>query len=206
MSGFFAIHRDTFAKADDLSPIGYKIGLEILVKCGCELVKEIPIHFENRQFGESKLTLAEQLKYIVHVRRLFTYKYGTWSHLLQFLVVGGLGMIVNLAALTLLLMVGTPTKIAIALGIFIAMVFNFALNRRFTFSYARSGSVTKQFFGFVAACSLGALVNYLVTIQLLAVIPGINPQLAAVFGIIAGSGINFLSNRFAVFKQQHYRD
>lgn len=206
MSGFFAIDRSTYEKAEELSPIGYKIGLEILVKCGCELVKEIPIHFENRKFGESKLTFSEQLKYIVHVRRLFIHKYGTWSHLIQFLIVGGLGMIVNLVALTLLIMLGTPTKIAVALGIFIAMIFNFALNRRFTFSYARSGSIIRQLFGFIAACSFGALVNYLVAIQLLETITNINPQIAAVFGIIAGSGVNFLSNRFAVFKRQHYRE
>lgn len=206
MSGFFAIRRETFINADQLNPVGYKIGLEILVKGKCRKSTEIPIHFENRKFGESKLTLTEQLKYIKHIRRLFTYKYGTWSHLLQFLIVGGLGMFVNLAALTALLSVTIDIQVAIGLAIAISMVFNFVLNRRFTFSYAREGSVIKHFFGFISACAIGALVNYGITVKLLELMPTAIPQLAAVFGIAAGSILNFLFNRFAVFKYEHYKD
>jgi len=75
MSGFFALPRTTFESACDLNPIGYKIGLELMVKCNLFCVEEIPIHFENRQFGESKLTLTEQKKYLRHLWRLFIYKY-----------------------------------------------------------------------------------------------------------------------------------
>jgi len=45
MSGFFALHRQTFDRADTLNPIGYKIALELLVKCHCRNVCEVPIHF-----------------------------------------------------------------------------------------------------------------------------------------------------------------
>jgi len=75
MSGFFAIRRDVFRKAGTLDPIGYKIGLELLVRCGCSRVREIPIHFSTRKAGHSKLSLAEQLRYLRHVRRLLVYKY-----------------------------------------------------------------------------------------------------------------------------------
>jgi len=75
MSGFFALPRTTFESACDLNPIGYKIGLELMVKCNLFCIEEIPIHFENRQFGESKLTLTQQKKYIQHLFRLFIYKY-----------------------------------------------------------------------------------------------------------------------------------
>ena len=37
MSGFLAFKRSTFAKAKDLNPVGYKIGLELIVKCGCKI-------------------------------------------------------------------------------------------------------------------------------------------------------------------------
>jgi dolichol-phosphate mannosyltransferase len=76
MSGFFALRRETLESGGPLNPVGYKIGLEIIVKCGCERVVEVPIHFVDRQVGESKLTLKEQLKYLQHLGRLFTYKYG----------------------------------------------------------------------------------------------------------------------------------
>ncbi len=75
MSGFFALPRTTFESACDLNPIGYKIGLELMVKCNLFCIKEIPIHFENRQFGKSKLTLTQQKQYLQHLFRLFIYKY-----------------------------------------------------------------------------------------------------------------------------------
>ena len=75
MSGFFALPRTTFESACDLNPIGYKIGLELMVKCNLFCIEEIPIHFENRQFGKSKLTLTQQKKYLQHLFRLFIYKY-----------------------------------------------------------------------------------------------------------------------------------
>jgi len=206
MSGFFALRRSTYVTAADrLNPIGYKIGLELIVKCECERVKEIPIHFSERKFGESKLSLAEQARYIQHIRSLFIHKYGTWSHLAQFLVVGGLGTVVNLAVLTLLVALGARVNTAIGAAIAISMFFNFLLNRRFTFAYARNGSIFKQFLGFVAACSLGALLNYFTASALVAEYPGLYPQIAAFIGIVAGTGVNFLVNRFAVFKSTKYR-
>jgi len=206
MSGFFALRRSTYeSAADRLNPIGYKIGLELIVKSQCERVKEIPIHFSQRKFGESKLSLAEQARYIKHIRSLFVYKYGTWSHLAQFLVVGGLGAIVNLAVLTLLVALGVGVNAAIGAAIVISMVFNFLLNRRFTFAYARKGSIVRQFLGFVAACSLGAFLNYFTASSLVAEYPWLYPQIAAFIGIVAGTGVNFLINRFAVFRSAKHR-
>ncbi|MEM8730020.1 MAG: polyprenol monophosphomannose synthase, partial [Pseudomonadota bacterium] len=63
MSGYFALRAADFARARDLNPIGYKVGLELIVKCGFENVGEVPIHFSDRVRGESKLTLKEQLLY-----------------------------------------------------------------------------------------------------------------------------------------------
>ncbi len=76
MAGFFALPRGVFERAADLDPIGYKIGLELIVKCGCRAVREVPIQFANRKFGQSKLSLAEQLRYLRHLWRLarFTYR------------------------------------------------------------------------------------------------------------------------------------
>lgn len=74
MSGFFALPRVVFERARDPSPLGYKIGLELLVRCGCRNVREVPIHFSNRTHGESKLTLNQQLLYLRHLGRLYRYK------------------------------------------------------------------------------------------------------------------------------------
>jgi dolichol-phosphate mannosyltransferase len=77
MAGFFALRRATFLAARDLDPIGYKIALELIVKCGCRGVVEVPITFRNRVKGQSKLSLREQINYLRHLRRLYAYK---WWH------------------------------------------------------------------------------------------------------------------------------
>jgi dolichol-phosphate mannosyltransferase len=201
MSGFFALRKSLFERATALNPVGYKIGLELLVRCKVAKAAEIPIHFAQRQKGESKLSFKEQLRYIQHVRRLFTYCYPNWAALIQFLVVGATGLVVNLVALTLLLWARMPVKWAVAGAIAISMLSNFYLNRRFTFSYARQNSIFKQLIGFVAGCSLGLLINYGVTLWILALSPHLMPQLAAMAGILAGTGANYIACRFGVFRQ-----
>jgi dolichol-phosphate mannosyltransferase len=71
MSGFFALKRSTYDAATRLTPLGYKIGLELMCKCRVSRVKEIPIHFALRQRGQSKLTLTQQFKYLEHLSRLY---------------------------------------------------------------------------------------------------------------------------------------
>jgi dolichol-phosphate mannosyltransferase len=87
MAGFFALRRSTFENGRALNPVGYKIGLELMIKCGCERVVEVPIHFEHRRYGESKLTIKQQLLYFQHLSRLYAFKYGAWTKLMQFLIV-----------------------------------------------------------------------------------------------------------------------
>jgi dolichol-phosphate mannosyltransferase len=203
MSGFFAMRRETFAAGRDFNPIGYKILLEILIKCRCRQVLDIPIHFDNRRYGESKLSFREQLKYIQHLRRLYIFKYGTWSHLAQFLVVGFSGLLVNLAAITLLLHLPISKKNDVAIAIVLSIIWNFALNRRFSFSYARHQSIVRQFVGFVAACSLGAVVNYVTTVALWDAVR--YRQMAVCVGVVAGALFNFVASRFLIFRIKHVK-
>ena len=73
MAGVFALSRSTFESAAVLDPIGYKIGLELLVKCRCKRVSEVPIRFANRLHGTSKLSLKEQMNYLRHLARLYSF-------------------------------------------------------------------------------------------------------------------------------------
>jgi dolichol-phosphate mannosyltransferase len=205
MAGFFGLKRSTFERGTQLNPIGYKIGLELIVKCGCERVVEIPIHFEDRRFGESKLTFKQQLLYLQHLRRLYIFKYGAWTQLAQFLFVGGMGTVVNLVALTLFIKMGMPVRAGVAAAIFASMCFNFVLNRRFSFSAARHRAWPRQFVSFIAASSVGALINYGVTVVLLHRIPDMRPQMAALIGIAIGTGFNFAASRYLVFRASHVR-
>jgi len=205
MAGFFAMKRSTFEAGRDFNPVGYKIGLELIVKCRCERVVEIPIHFEDRRFGVSKLTLKQQLLYLNHLRRLYSFKHGAWSELVQFLAIGGVGTAVNLLLLTALLLALAPLKLAVAIAIFGSMCVNFALNRRLSGSLARTAAWPRSFVHFVLASSPGALVNYLATILTLGRFPGFPPQFAALVGIAAGAAVNLVASRYLVFKATHVR-
>lgn len=74
MSGFFALPRSVWKRCRDLSPMGYKIALELIVKGRPGRIIEIPIYFRTRRFGKSKLTVTQQLLYLNHIARLYRYK------------------------------------------------------------------------------------------------------------------------------------
>ena len=76
MSGFFALPRLLFERTAGLSPVGYKIALELLVKTGARRAVEVPIRFADRTVGESKLNLREQWSYLRHLKRLFDHRFG----------------------------------------------------------------------------------------------------------------------------------
>lgn len=208
MSGFFAMRKSDFDAVRGLNPVGYKVALELIVKCSFENVGEVPIHFTDRLHGESKLTLREQLKYIKHLRRLYMHKFAGMMYLLQFLFVGASGVVVNLAILSLLFWVGLPEWLCLAAGIGVSLCSNFLLNRRFTFSYARHEPVLRQFLGFVSASLLGLMVNYGVALSLRMNVLEEGPfalQLSALAGIAAGMGFNFLGARYLVFRKRFVR-
>lgn len=205
MSGFFVMRRSDFDAVEDLNPIGYKIALELIVKCGFKNVGEVPIHFTDRVHGESKLTFKEQLKYLQHLRRLYLHRFANTMYLMQFLVVGASGVVVNLFILTLLKLFGFNDVICLAGGIAVSLVTNFLLNRRFTFSYAKDRPIMGQFISFIGASAIGMVVNYAVALYLnnnVVDSSSLSLQLAALGGIAAGMWFNFLSSRYLVFRKR----
>jgi dolichol-phosphate mannosyltransferase len=202
LAGYFALPRTVFERAQVLSPVGYKIGLELIVKCGCTRIAELPIHFSDRRFGQSKLSLREQINYLRHLKRLADFKFGGWSQLGQFSVVGASGMAVDLLAYALLLRAGVALPVARALAIFIAMSWNFALNRRVSFSRNRFGRpIIQQYFLWLASSGVGAVTSWSVAVSLTSFTKffAADVFLAAILGIAIGGLINFLLARHWTF-------
>jgi dolichol-phosphate mannosyltransferase len=202
MSGFLAFRRTTFLAANNLNPVGYKIGLELIVKCDCNNVTEVPIHFRTRQLGESKLTLSVQWQYLQHIIRLLRYTHPSFVSFFTFAIVGvsGLGVYVLASMLTTSFI--SPFWIANVVAIFIAMTWNFFWDRRFAFWDAHKKQIFIQYIGFVLICSVGAIPNALITnwmVQTEAV------PLAALLGGLVGATVgiifNFLMNRMLVFQK-----
>ncbi|RYZ04692.1 MAG: glycosyltransferase family 2 protein [Myxococcales bacterium] len=205
MSGFFALPKRVFERGTELSPVGYKIALELIVKCDCKHVVETPIHFEQRRYGASKLTLEQQLLYLHHLHRLYVFKYGAWRQLVQFVFVGGMGTAVNLLALTALVAAGLAVREALAAAIFASMCFNFVLHRRLRPSDGRRLAWPQHFGVFVAVSSVGAALNFVVALLVVAHLPFPAVQLAALCGIAAATVVNFLASRYLLLREAHVR-
>jgi dolichol-phosphate mannosyltransferase len=70
LGGYFLLHRRVL-HGSQLRPIGYKILLEVLVRCSWSTVREVPYRFEPRHLGDSKADLRQGLRFLEHLRTLF---------------------------------------------------------------------------------------------------------------------------------------
>jgi dolichol-phosphate mannosyltransferase len=75
LSGCFFFRREVIAGVA-LKPRGYKIGLEILVKGNARSIVEVPIIFRDRTVGMSKLSMKQNLEYLVQLADLLLFKLG----------------------------------------------------------------------------------------------------------------------------------
>jgi dolichol-phosphate mannosyltransferase len=66
MSGFFAV-RAAALDTTVLRPLGYKILLELIVRCRIRKVTEVPYEFQDRFAGQSKANLGEGLRFFRHL-------------------------------------------------------------------------------------------------------------------------------------------
>jgi dolichol-phosphate mannosyltransferase len=69
-SGFFLIRRDLAQKVV-IRAGGFKICLELLVRGAPERVVEVPFRFDDRELGESKMSLREAAGYLIQLRDLY---------------------------------------------------------------------------------------------------------------------------------------
>lgn len=128
MSGFFAMRRNSLVGAGKLSPLGYKIALELMCKCRMNAVREVPIHFATRAKGESKLTVKQQFKYLEHLSRLYDFTYPRISPIGKFIFVTAIAWLVGMGLfLTVLIPVmslGFSASIAYLGAIAITSIFH----------------------------------------------------------------------------------
>jgi len=77
-SGFFLIRRD-IARGTTIKAGGFKICLELIVRSGATRLVEVPYRFDDREQGESKMSLREAAGYLVQLRDLYWHRLaGPW--------------------------------------------------------------------------------------------------------------------------------
>ncbi len=72
-SGFFLIRRSV-ARGVDIQAGGFKICLELVMRAWPQRLVEIPYRFDDREAGESKMSLREAAGYLVQLKDLYWYR------------------------------------------------------------------------------------------------------------------------------------
>jgi dolichol-phosphate mannosyltransferase len=169
MSGFFMMRRDVFDEmVPRLSPVGFKILLDIATAKKGLRIAEMPYTFGTRQQGESKFTVQVGLEFLGLL--LAKLSRGVLDpRFIFFAFVGSIGVAVHLMTLELALLAlpqsfGTAQTVATI----VAMTSNFFLNNEITYRDRRlkGWSILWGFVVFCAFCSLGALANIDIASQL----------------------------------------
>ncbi len=162
MSGFFMLPRPLFEQlAPGLTARGFKILLDLVLTARRPLrIIELPVQFRERQAGESKLDVQVLTQFAA---LLIDKSVGGILPLrfLSFALVGGLGVLVHLAVLTLGQWFDQPFAASQVAGTVVAMAFNFQLNNQITYrdQRLRGPRLWRGFLLFMVVCGIGAVAN-----------------------------------------------
>jgi dolichol-phosphate mannosyltransferase len=197
MSGYFMVRRSSIAN-QQLSPVGYKILIEVAARGQIRWIAEKGYVFRERVAGASKVTWKQYIEYIQH---LITLRFSLWpvTRFLRFGIVGFSGVFVDLGVFYLL-----RTGLEIGLtrsAIFsseIAIINNFLWNDLWTFgdiSQKQAGNRKRlrRFLKFNLVCLTGVILNVLI-VNFLFNIVHLNEYLAKLIAIAMITFLNFWLN------------
>ncbi|MFO0890210.1 MAG: GtrA family protein [Isosphaeraceae bacterium] len=199
-SGLMAVRRKhLFDAPTSHPPRGSRLVLDLLA-WPCRAHRDVPVPTADR---DRLRLLPLHFDDLRQLKRVWDQRFGTFSRLVQFCVVGASGMVVDLS-LYACFQIFLAMEKARALAIFIALIWNFSLNRRLTFNDTRGGSIPRQFATYVLGNSLGILVSYTLSIYLPRSITFFDQHklAAAVVGIVMATGISFSMSRWVVFTRR----
>jgi dolichol-phosphate mannosyltransferase len=204
MSGFFALNRQRIGEFEDLNPIGYKIGLELMVRGQFNRIAEVPISFKDRALGESKMNLRQQLHYLRHLRRLYTSKFGSFAELVNYGFVGASGFFVDIFCYYLFQLLGLPHQAARALSFWPAVSWNWILSRIATFGARKRRPGARQWIEFVMTSLVGFALNWGIYVTLTSRSEFFDQYrlLALIAGTGAASIFNFVLSSLYVYSEK----
>ena len=199
MSGYFMLRRAAIAGAE-LSPLGYKILIEVLGRGRIRTISEVGYVFRERLAGESKVTARLYADYLRHLLRL---RLATLpARFPRFAAVGLSGVGVDMALLFLLSdrhALGWGLTQGKVLAAEAAIVNNFVWNDAWTFRdmATKLGGGTarlKRFARFNLICAMGLALSVLL-LALQVDVLGINRYVANAVAIALVTAWNFWMNK-----------
>ena len=167
MSGYFMVRRSAIV-GKYLSPVGYKILIEVTARGAIRWIAEVGYVFREREAGESKVTWKQYIEYIQHLLRL---RFDLWpiQRFLRFGIVGFSGVFVDMIMLYLLSdpsTLGWGLTRSKILASEVAIINNFLWNDAWTFADFSSqqkgwSKRFKRFLKFNVVCLAGLILNVL---------------------------------------------
>jgi dolichol-phosphate mannosyltransferase len=197
MSGYFMVRRSAISGVV-LSPLGYKILIEVIGRGRIGRVAEVGYVFRERVAGESKATAKVYLEYVRHLVRLRLALLP--ARFAKFAAVGLSGVAIDMAVLWLLrgrlAWPLTPSKLVAAE---MAMASNFLWNDLWTFGdlAEKQGYGTarlRRFAKFNGICAAGLALS-VGLLEMQVGIFGINTYVANAAAIAVTTGWNFWMNK-----------
>jgi len=199
MSGCLLVQREALAGIT-LSPIGYKILVEVLARGRVSRITEVGYVFRERRLGSSNVSIRVQLEYLQHLLRL-RFALLLRNSFARFCLVGACGVIIDMLTLYLLsdpatLHWGLTRSKIIAAEL--ALISNFLMNDAWTFSAridTQRGLPAKfhRFLKFNAICGVGLLLNVAI-LNILFNLFGMNRYLANAVAILLVTLWNYTLN------------
>ena len=195
-SGYRAI-KSSYLKDIDftyLSTRGYSFQSSLI----CDLawrgavISETPIVFSSRKAGDSKLSLRDQIEFLLNIPRL---GFRNAKDFIKYSLVGLSGVGVNLGIYALLTRYyGLSEVIAPIFSIEAALISNFLLNNFWTFGKRLNQSkIRVKFLKFHLVSGFAAIINYLIFLTLFFTF-GIYDILANLIGIAIAAIVNYIIN------------
>jgi len=196
MSGYFMVRRNCIA-GRTLSPVGYKILIEVIARGRVPWIGEVGYVFQERQEGESKVTAKQYVDYLRHLVRL-RFSLGPIARFFRFGLVGFSGVFVDLGVFYLLRSQDVGLTSSAAISGELAIINNFLWNDFWTFGDIASRQPgkrqrLKRLMKFNIVCLLGLVLNVSI-VNFFFNILGINEYIAKLLAIAAVTVWNFWLN------------
>jgi dolichol-phosphate mannosyltransferase len=164
MSGYFMVRRQSL-EGRILSPVGYKILIEVAARGKINWIAEAGYVFRERQTGESKVTWKQYVEYIQHLLKLRLSKSAVF---IRFCLVGLTGVVVDLGIFYILRKVlGLGLTRSAIFSAEIAIFNNFLWNDLWTFADISRRQIGgqqrfKRFVKFNLVCLSGVILQTLI--------------------------------------------
>jgi len=202
MSGMFLV-RAAAIQGTELSPLGYKILLEVLVKGRIEKIVDVPYQFEERSRGKSKLGLRQYGEYLAHLMHLSwsTGQFGAW---VEYSIVGITGAAVDLGLVYWgSEQAGWRVVGTVLMAVQTALLWNFLWNQRVAFPRRAPSKLAKKrtltrFLLYERICLPGAILNICLTLLLAR--GGMRLVVAAACGVLVDGVFNLLFKVPAIWR------